>query len=64
MVDLHVDKHGYTEMMTPYMVTRETLTGTGQLPKFAEDMYHVADTEYFLIPTAEVTLITTMVVKS
>ena len=56
MVDLHVDKHGYTEMMTPYMVTRETLTGTGQLPKFAEDMYHVEDTEYFLIPTAEVTL--------
>ena len=57
MVDLHVDKHGYTEMMTPYMVTRETLTGTGQLPpKFAEDMYHVEGTEYFLIPTAEVTL--------
>ncbi|MDU1501274.1 MAG: serine--tRNA ligase [Veillonella sp.] len=56
MVDLHVDKQGYTEMMTPYMVTRETLTGTGQLPKFAEDMYHVEDTEYFLIPTAEVTL--------
>ena len=48
MVDLHVDKHGYTEMMTPYMVTRETLTGTGQLPKFAEDMYHVEGTEYFL----------------
>ena len=48
MVDLHVDKQGYTEMMTPYMVTRETLTGTGQLPKFAEDMYHVEDTEYFL----------------
>ena len=43
-------------MMTPYMVTRETLTGTGQLPKFAEDMYHVENTEYFLIPTAEVTL--------
>lgn len=56
MVDLHVDKHGYTEMMTPYMVTRETLMGTGQLPKFAEDMYHVEGTEYFLIPTAEVTL--------
>ena len=56
MVDLHVDKQGYTEMMTPYMVTRETLTGTGQLPKFAEDMYHVENTEYFLIPTAEVTL--------
>ena len=37
------DKHGYTEMMTPYMVTRETLTGTGQLPKFAEDMYHVEE---------------------
>ena len=43
-------------MMTPYMVTRQTLTNTGQLPKFAEDMYKVENTEYFLIPTAEVTL--------
>lgn len=56
MLDLHTEKQGYTEMMTPYMVTRQTLTNTGQLPKFAEDMYKVENTEYFLIPTAEVTL--------
>lgn len=56
MLDLHCDKQGYTEMMTPYMVTADTLTGTGQLPKFAEDMYKVAGQDYFLIPTAEVTL--------
>uniref|UniRef100_UPI00402ACBFE serine--tRNA ligase n=1 Tax=Veillonella magna TaxID=464322 RepID=UPI00402ACBFE len=56
MIDLHVDKQGYTEMMTPYMVTRQTLTNTGQLPKFAEDMYKVEGRDYFLIPTAEVTL--------
>ena len=43
-------------MMTPYMVTTDTLTGTGQLPKFAEDMYKVEGQDYFLIPTAEVTL--------
>lgn len=56
MIDLHVDKQGYTEMMTPYMVTRQTLTNTGQLPKFAEDMYKLEGLDYFLIPTAEVTL--------
>lgn len=56
MLDLHTEQQGYTEMMTPYMVTRQTLTNTGQLPKFAEDMYKVENTEYFLIPTAEVTL--------
>ena len=56
MLDLHCDKQGYTEMMTPYMVTAETLTGTGQLPKFAEDMYKLEGLDYFLIPTAEVTL--------
>lgn len=56
MLDLHTEKQGYTEMMTPYMVTRQTLTNTGQLPKFTEDMYKVENTEYFLIPTAEVTL--------
>lgn len=56
MLDLHCDKQGYTEMMTPYMVTADTLTGTGQLPKFAEDMYKVEGQDYFLIPTAEVTL--------
>ena len=56
MLDLHCGKQGYTEMMTPYMVTTDTLTGTGQLPKFAEDMYKVEGQDYFLIPTAEVTL--------
>lgn len=56
MLDLHCDKQGYTEMMTPYMVTADTLTGTGQLPKFAEDMYKIEGEDYFLIPTAEVTL--------
>lgn len=56
MLDLHTEQQGYTEMVTPYMVTRQTLTNTGQLPKFAEDMYKVENTEYFLIPTAEVTL--------
>ncbi|WP_302133343.1 serine--tRNA ligase [uncultured Veillonella sp.] len=56
MLDLHTEQQGYTEMMTPYMVTRQTLTNTGQLPKFAEDMYKVENTEYLLIPTAEVTL--------
>ena len=56
MLDLHTEQQGYTEMMTPYMVTRQTLTNTGQLPKFAEDMYKVENTEYFLVPTAEVTL--------
>lgn len=56
MLDLHCDEQGYTEMMTPYMVTADTLTGTGQLPKFAEDMYKIEGEDYFLIPTAEVTL--------
>lgn len=55
MLDMH-GKAGFTEMMTPYIVTRETLTNTGQLPKFAEDMYKVEGENYFLIPTAEVTL--------
>ena len=55
MLDMH-GSAGFTEMMTPYIVTCETLTNTGQLPKFAEDMYKVEGENYFLIPTAEVTL--------
>ena len=55
MLDMH-GSAGFTEMMTPYIVTLETLTNTGQLPKFAEDMYKVEGENYFLIPTAEVTL--------
>ncbi|GGA70585.1 serine--tRNA ligase [Ornithinibacillus halotolerans] len=54
MMDLHADKHGYVEMLPPQIVNRTSLTGTGQLPKFAEDVFKLADTDYFLIPTAEV----------
>ena len=54
MLDLHTRDHGYTEILTPYMVNREAMTGTGQLPKFEEDLFKIAGTDYFLIPTAEV----------
>ena len=53
MLDLHTREHGYTEISPPFLVTRETMTGTGQLPKFEEDLYRVSD-DLFLIPTAEV----------
>lgn len=52
-LDMHVDKHGYTEILPPYMVNRTSMTGTGQLPKFEEDAFKV-DNGFFLIPTAEV----------
>jgi seryl-tRNA synthetase len=54
MLDLHTEKHGYTEIFPPFMVHRNSMIGTGQLPKFEEDAFKVAGTEYFLIPTAEV----------
>lgn len=54
MMDVHSDQHGYEEMLPPYIVNRHSLTGTGQLPKFAEDVFKLEDSEYFLIPTAEV----------
>ncbi|HVN95594.1 MAG TPA: serine--tRNA ligase [Syntrophorhabdaceae bacterium] len=54
MLDLHVRKHGYTEVLPPFMVNRETMTGTGQLPKFEEELFHLEGVDYFLIPTAEV----------
>jgi len=54
MLDLHQREHGYREHWVPYLVTRKTLTGTGQLPKFEEDLFRVAGTDYFLVPTAEV----------
>ncbi|MDR1321265.1 MAG: serine--tRNA ligase [Gracilibacteraceae bacterium] len=53
MLDLHAPK-GYTEILPPYMVHRHSMVGTGQLPKFEDDAFRVAGTEYFLIPTAEV----------
>ena len=54
MMDLHADEHGYTEMIPPFMVNRESMTGTGQLPKFEEDAFLIEDWDYFLIPTSEV----------
>lgn len=54
MMDLHSDQHGYEEILPPYIVNRDSLVGTGQLPKFAEDLFQVEGTDYFLIPTAEV----------
>jgi len=57
MLDMHTRKHGYTEVIPPYIVTAETLTGTGQLPKFEEDLYRVSgEHPAYLIPTAEVPL--------
>ncbi|CCJ32844.1 serine--tRNA ligase [Caloramator australicus] len=53
-LDLHTEKHGYTEVFPPFMVNRKSMTGTGQLPKFEEDAFKVSDFDYFLIPTAEV----------
>jgi len=54
MMDLHQEQHGYEEMLPPYMVNRESLTGTGQLPKFEEDAFLIEKEDYFLIPTSEV----------
>lgn len=54
MLDLHTEKHGYIEVFPPYLVNSSAMIGTGQLPKFAEDMFHVTGTDYYLIPTAEV----------
>lgn len=54
MIDLHVKEHGYTEIFPPFMANSDSMTGTGQLPKFAGDMFKVENTDYYLIPTAEV----------
>ncbi|MBN2411857.1 serine--tRNA ligase [candidate division KSB1 bacterium] len=54
MLDLHVEKHGYTEVFPPFVVKRDTMFGTGQLPKLEEDMYRTEPDDLFLIPTAEV----------
>ncbi|WP_138207512.1 serine--tRNA ligase [Haloimpatiens lingqiaonensis] len=53
-LDSHTEKNGYKEILPPYMVNRESMTGTGQLPKFEEDAFKVTNDDYFLIPTAEV----------
>ncbi len=54
MLDLHIRKHGYTEIIPPYIVNRQSMFGTGQLPKMEEDMYRTDMDDLFLIPTAEV----------
>ena len=54
MLDLHTSEHGYTEVLTPFMVNSQSMTGTGQLPKFAEDLFKIENFDYYLIPTAEV----------
>ncbi|GLX71384.1 serine--tRNA ligase [Paenibacillus glycanilyticus] len=54
MMDLHSDQHGYEEVLPPYLVNRDSLVGTGQLPKFEDDLFKISDSDYFLIPTAEV----------
>ncbi len=56
MLDLHTDEHGYQEMLPPFMVNRAAMTGTGQLPKFEEDMFYLPQKDFFLVPTAEVPL--------
>lgn len=54
MLDTHTSEHGYTEWLPPFMVNRQSMTGTGQLPKFEEDLFKVGDGQFYLIPTAEV----------
>jgi seryl-tRNA synthetase len=54
MLDTHTDKHGYEEVLPPFMVHRRSMVGTGQLPKFEEDMFKISGTEYYMIPTGEV----------
>lgn len=56
MLDLHTTRHGYREVLPPVLVNRAAMTGTGQLPKFEEDLFRLAEDDYFLIPTAEVPL--------
>ncbi len=54
MMDMHTTKHGYTEILPPFMINSASLQGTGQFPKFKEDVFHLEGTDYYLAPTAEV----------
>lgn len=54
MLNLHTEEHGFTEILPPFMVNRDAMIGTGQLPKFEDDVFHVPAKDFFLIPTAEV----------
>lgn len=57
MMDLHQDEHGYEELLPPYLVSRGSMTGSGQLPKFEEDAFNIREEDYFLIPTSEVPVV-------
>jgi seryl-tRNA synthetase len=54
MIDIHTNEHGYQEILPPFIVNRQSMTHTGQLPKFEEDLFKLAGWEYYLVPTAEV----------
>jgi seryl-tRNA synthetase len=54
MLDLHTRKHGYQEVLPPFLAHRRSFLGTGNLPKFEEDLFHISDSDYYLVPTAEV----------
>jgi len=54
LLDLHTRDHGYTEVLPPFLINRAAMIGTGQLPKFEEDMYRLRDEDMYLAPTAEV----------
>ncbi len=54
MLDIHTKQHGYTEVLTPFVANTESLTGTGNLPKFEEDLFKLSGTDYYMVPTAEV----------
>ena len=54
MLELHTQEHGYREVLPPFLANRDAMTGTGQLPKFEEDLFRIAESDFFLIPTAEV----------
>ena len=56
MLDYHLEHHGYEEVSLPFIVSRKTMTGTGQLPKLENDMYHINEDDLFLVPTAEVSV--------
>ncbi len=56
MLDIHTNQHNYTEFIPPFLVNTKTMTGTGQLPKFKEDLFKIENNDYYLIPTAEVPL--------
>jgi seryl-tRNA synthetase len=56
MLDLHINKHGYTEVLPPFMANRDSFIGTGNLPKFEDELFKIEGTDFFLIPTAEVSV--------